>query len=120
MRKFLLRWLFLMVVGFLVFTAGAYGIVYRAIWKSEQRFRNDAEQLVPFLNADPAYRRLIAVNFPSLGYSLSGPVETQADFDRLRLEVVRVFGEERAPHIMSDVWIESNSRIKAAPAEQPK
>src|SRR5690349_2774453 len=106
MQKALLRLLILVIVGFIVFTAGAYGFFYMAVWKSEHRFRNDAEQLAPFLNADHAYRELIAVKFPSLGYSLSGPVETEAAFDRLRQEVVQVFGEERVPHIMADVWIE--------------
>jgi hypothetical protein len=120
MQKTLRSLLLLVVVGFVVFTTGAYAIVYLAVWKSEQRFRNDAEQLAQFLNADPAYRELIAVNFPSLGYSLSGPVETQANLDRLRQEVVRVFGEERAPHIMADVWIEPRSKAKAKPNEQPK
>jgi hypothetical protein len=120
MQKIVLRSLLLIVVGFIVFTAGTYAIFYRAVWKSERRFRDDAEQLAPFLNADPAYGQLIPVNFPVLGYSLSGPVETQDDIDRLRLEVVRVFGDERAPHIMADVWVEPKSKAKELPTEQPK
>lgn len=120
MQKSLLRFLSLVIIGFVLFTAGAYAFVYMAIWKSEQRFKKDSEQLTPFLDAEPAYRRLVPVNFPSAGYSLSGPVETRAEFDRLWLEVVRVFGEERASHIMTDVWIESGSKAKPAPAEKPK
>lgn len=119
-QKFLPRFLALVIAGFVLFTAGAFAFVYMAIWKSEQRFKKDAEQLAPFLDAGPGYRQLVPVNFPSAGYSLSGPGETQAEFDRLWQEVVCVFGEVRASHIMTDVWIDSGSRAKSAPAENPK
>ena len=72
----------------------------------ERRFEKERHLASPVLAADPAYQRLVPVNFPVLGFCLGGPVPTKADHDRLRTEMVRLFGEPRIEHILADVWVE--------------
>ncbi|HVK17472.1 MAG TPA: hypothetical protein VM533_11020 [Fimbriiglobus sp.] len=72
----------------------------------ERRFEEERQLASPVLATDPAFRRLLPVNFPVLGFCLDGPVPTKADHDRLRAEMVRLFGEPRIEHVLSDVWIE--------------
>ena len=54
----------------------------------------------------PNSGRLVTVNFPVAGICLAGPVETRDDYNRLRAEMVRLFGEPRIGHVMGDVLVE--------------
>ena len=96
------------VIGFSVgicvsFSMGGHLGALRAF---ERRYAEECELVAPVLASDPAYRKIVTVNFPVRGICLSGPLETQAEFDRLRAEMLRVLGEPRIGHVMSDVWVE--------------
>ena len=82
---------------------------------ADRRFRQDCELFAPVLAADPAFQRLVPFDFPVNGYCLGGPVPTQADLDRLREHVARVFGEPRVGHILADVWVEPAAEPAAGP-----
>jgi hypothetical protein len=87
--------------------------------EAERRYQQDCEMFAPVLTADPAFRRLLTFDFPVNGYSLGGPVATPADYDRLRREVARAFGEPRVGHILADVWVEALAEPAAA-VDRPK
>jgi hypothetical protein len=72
----------------------------------ERQFEEDRQLASPVLAIDPVFQRIMPVNFPVRGFCLSGPVPTQADHDRLRVEMVRLFGEPRIEHVLADVWVE--------------
>jgi hypothetical protein len=72
----------------------------------ERQYDRERELVAPVLAADPAFGRLITVNFPVAGICLGGPVATRDDYNRLRSEVLRLFGEPRVGHVMQDVWVE--------------
>jgi hypothetical protein len=102
----------LIVYGALIGVCAAFyagceaGKWYRAHHQFERRFEKERQLASPVLAADPAFRRLLPVNFPVLGFCLGGPVPTKADHDRLRAEMVRLFGEPRIDHRLADVWVE--------------
>lgn len=89
------------------FCAGwQFGQYYAAHREFERRYEEERQRVAPVLAADPAFRRLITVNFPVAGICLAGPVESQEDYDRLRAVMVRLFGEPRVGHVMQDVVVE--------------
>jgi hypothetical protein len=91
----------------LAFAAGWFaGAFTEGQRQADRRFREDCNVAAPIL-ADPAFRRLEPFDFPVNGFSLGGPVPTQADYDRLSVEVSRVFGEPKVGHILADVWVEA-------------
>jgi hypothetical protein len=55
---------------------------------------------------DPAFRDVVTLYYPILGFHLAGSVKNQEDHNRLRAEMVRLFGEPRIGHIMQDVRAE--------------
>ena len=81
---------------------------------ADRRFRQDCELFAPVLAADTAFQRLVPFDFPVNGYCLGGPVPNEADLDRLRGHVTRVFGEPRVGHILADVWVEPAAEPAAA------
>jgi hypothetical protein len=93
-------------VGLQIFLAG-----YR---ERERRFRQDYELVAPSL-ADSAFHRLIPYDLPQTGLCLSGPVPTQADFERLRVEMIRLFDKERVGYVMREVWVETEAELAPAP-----
>ncbi len=103
----------MVVVCALGVIAGVVGVSYpfvqyiRAIREAERRFVADTELAAPVLASDPAFKWIGPTDFPVLGFCLSGPVPTRADYDRLRSEMLRLFGEARVDHVMNDVRVES-------------
>ena len=91
-------------------------IVWNAYRQAERRFQHDCELAAPAL-ADPPSRRLLTLDFPSAGFYLDGPVATKADYDRLRAEMTRFFGEERVSHVMTNVWVEAKTETAPAPRQ---
>jgi hypothetical protein len=99
------------------FCAGWFsGGRYTYMKVTERRYNQDVEFVMPGLAADPAFRRLETFDFPVNGFCLQGSVATQADYDRLWAEVLRLLGESRVGHVMADVWIEG---IKDRPIPTP-
>jgi hypothetical protein len=91
--------------------AGQYAQAHREF---ERRYAEDRKLVAPVLAADPAFQRIVTVNFPVAGICLDGPVETRDDYDRLRAEMVRLFGEPRIGHVMQDVVVERAAEPAAA------
>jgi hypothetical protein len=108
-------------IGLLIGLGLAFGIGWfwggytQAHRDAERQYQQDCELFAPVLAADPAFHRLIKVNFPVAGYCLDGSVRTQADFDRLQNEVARIFGVPRIGHVLANVWIEEAAVPAAAP-----
>ena len=90
------------------------GACAQARREAERRYAEDLELAAPALT-HPAFKRLIPVDFPVRGFCLSGPVVTQADYDRLRAAMVRLFGEPRVEHVLADVWVETPVGPNIAP-----
>jgi hypothetical protein len=91
--------------------AGQFAAVHREF---ERRYEAERELVAPVLAADPAFRRLVTVNFPVAGICLAGPVDNWSDYNRLRAEMLRLFGEPRIGHVMQDVVVEQAARPRAA------
>lgn len=105
-----MRWFVIIVAALfglaLAFAAGWTAAIFSfGPMHSAERFRADCELAAPVL-ADPAFRRLEPFDFPVNGFSLGGPVATRAEYNRLEVEMGRLFGEPRVGHIVSDVWVE--------------
>jgi hypothetical protein len=83
-----------------------YGRYTEGLMELEQRYKKEQNLVDPVLAADPAFKRIATLNFPVAGLCLQGPLQTQDDFDLLRTEVIRLFGEPRSAHIMQDVHVE--------------
>lgn len=113
--------LILVMIGLVVgLFAGFYfgwefGQYQEAHREFEQRYRDDRERIDPVLAANPAFRRLTMSNFPVAGICLGGPVATREDYNRLRAEMVRIFGESRIANVMYDVFVERVVEAGAAP-----
>src|SRR4051812_46174412 len=73
---------------------------------ADEQQKRDAEHVAPVLAADPAFQKLIPCGYPVGGYCLSGPVPTQADYDRLWSALARLLGEPRMTVVLNDVWVE--------------
>jgi hypothetical protein len=84
----------------------------------QRRYQHDCELARPLL-AEPAFQRLVPFDFPVNGFCLGGPLATQADYERLRAEVTRLFGEPRVGHILADVWVEAAKPVVAPEPQQP-
>ena len=92
------------VAGFCIgYPVGRLRMAFEEI---ERRYEEDCASAAPVLAADPAFRRLKTARYPVLGFCLEGPVAKQDDYDRLRAEMARLFGEPRVAHIMNDVVVE--------------
>ena len=83
--------------------------------ESERRYEQERELVAPVLAADPAFGRIMTVDFPVAGICLSGPVETRDDYNRLRAAMIRLFGEPRVGHVTQEVWVERATEPAAAP-----
>lgn len=87
---------------------GGYYTIHREF---EQRYLADCDLAAPVLAADPAFRGLVPVNFPVAGFCLGGIVATRDEYDRLRKEMARLFGEPRVAHVMQDVWVKEQAAL---------
>lgn len=115
MRRVLLLMIFLVAVSLAGFAGWVGGGFVTARGEADRRYAEDLNLAAPVLAANPAFQRLMPVDFPVNGFCLSGPVATQTDYDRLRAEMIRLFGEPRAGHVLADVWIEAAAKPNAAP-----
>jgi hypothetical protein len=91
-----------------------FGQLAEAHREFERRYAEEQKLVAPVLAADPAFRRIVTVNFPVAGICLAGYVETRDDYNRLRAEIVRLFGEPRIGHVMQDVVVERAAEPAAA------
>ena len=82
--------------------AGRFSAVIKA---ADEQYDRDTALAWPVISRDPAFRELGALHYPVGGFCLAGSVPTQADYDRLRAEMVRLFGEPRVGHILNDVRV---------------
>lgn len=77
-------------------------------WMGEHRerqlhFERERDLIAPFLASDAAYEQvqIVPETGPGGGVLMFGTVKTQAALDRLRAELVRLFGEPRAKDLIS-------------------
>ncbi|QDV38491.1 hypothetical protein [Tautonia plasticadhaerens] len=75
-----------------------------------RRFLDDRALLKPILAADPAFSGVEIEELSIGAASLSGEVDSAEDLDRLRAEVIRVFGESRVEEIMDGVSVDEDER----------
>ncbi len=68
-----------------------------------QRFLDEQNLIAPFLADDPAYAQVTIVEStgPGGGILMFGSVRTKVALERLKAELVRVFGEPRANQLIS-------------------
>jgi hypothetical protein len=85
---------------------------------ADEQYDRDTALAWPVLSGDPAFRHLGPLNYPVGGFCLAGSVPTEADYDRLRAEMIRLFGEPRVDHILNDVRVEEpNPKQGGGPPE---
>jgi hypothetical protein len=82
-----------------------YGRYHGFLELNQLRYKEDQQAIAPFLASDAAFQRIVTLNDKNSGISLAGYVSTQQDYDRLRIETLRLFGEPRVAFIMRDVSV---------------
>jgi hypothetical protein len=84
------------------------GCYQEAIRQFERRYEEDEKLVATVLAGDLSLEAVHSMNYPVLGLCLEGSVKVRQDRERLRAEMVRLFGESRISHIMQDVLVEDD------------
>ncbi|HEY1377868.1 MAG TPA: DUF2961 domain-containing protein [Gemmataceae bacterium] len=96
-----------------------YGHYAGAVSEFERRYEEDRKLIEPVLTTDPAFQQVTTLNFPVAGTCLQGPIKSRAAYNRLRGEMIRLFGESRIGHMMQDVFIEHEATEPPLAADEP-
>jgi hypothetical protein len=95
-KRILLATVFLAILAAASFAGFLLGLIGGESGARDRRFSREGELLRPVLKGDPAFARLEVSMYSGDGSAyLSGQVETNEQYDRLRSEIHRLFGKTR-------------------------
>lgn len=78
----------------------------------ERKYLLERQLIEPVLRSDSAFSKIQIGKYTGGGIYITGEVENQIAYERLRNEFVRLFGETRASELTSGIYVLQNEKTK--------